>query len=187
VVGGALGGMAANDYSRALARRGDVVGVVVDPTGAVIPGATVTISGIGRPQTAVSDGTGGFAFSGLVPGEYQIAATLEGFNSISYALPFNGTPRSAMLTMRVSTVEETITVTAGAPAVQTRESFRQNERKLDEPEPQQASANVSNLQRRVAGVLPVRLDVPRAGTSYRFFRPLVVDEETTVRFAYKRR
>jgi hypothetical protein len=29
--------------------------------------------------------------------------------------------------------------------------------------------------------------VPRGGTSYRFCRPLVVDEETTVRFAYKRR
>ncbi|MET0554139.1 MAG: hypothetical protein ABW221_13940 [Vicinamibacteria bacterium] len=82
---------------------------------------------------------------------------------------------------------EEVIVTAEAPAVQAREGFRQNARQDDEPVPQQASANVSNLQRRVAGVLPVRLDVPRAGTSYRFFRPLVVDEETTVRFAYKRR
>ena len=187
VAGGVVGGIASNDYSRALSRRGDIVGVVVDATGSVIPGATVTISGIGRPQAQVSDGTGGFAFSGLVPGEYQIRAELTGFTSVNYSLPFNGTPRSAMLTMRVGTVQEEVTVTGAAPAVATRETFRQNERKVDEPEPQQASANVSNLQRRVAGVLPVRLDVPRAGTSYRFFRPLVVDEETTVRFAYKRR
>lgn len=83
-----------------------------------------------------------------------------------------------------STVQEYVTVTSAAPSLDLR---RQNERKADEPEPQQASANVSNLQRRVAGVLPVRLDVPRAGRSYRFYRPLVVDEETTVRFAYKRR
>jgi hypothetical protein len=33
----------------------------------------------------------------------------------------------------------------------------------------------------------VRIDVPRAGTMYQFFRPLVLDEETQVRFRYKRR
>jgi hypothetical protein len=49
------------------------------------------------------------------------------------------------------------------------------------------SQNVINLQRRVAGVLPVRVDVPRAGTQYRFVRPLVLEEETTVSFRYKTR
>lgn len=48
-----------------------------------------------------------------------------------------------------------------------------------------ASSNVLNLQKRVAGVLPVRVDVPRAGTSYRFARALVLDEETKVTFSYK--
>jgi len=49
------------------------------------------------------------------------------------------------------------------------------------------SANVQSLQRRAAGVLPVRIDVPRAGSSHRFVRPLVVDEETVVQFRYQRR
>jgi hypothetical protein len=49
----------------------------------------------------------------------------------------------------------------------------------------EASANVVNLQRRVAGVLPIRVDVPRAGASYSFIRPLVLDEETKVTFRYK--
>jgi hypothetical protein len=44
-----------------------------------------------------------------------------------------------------------------------------------------------NLQRRVVGVLPIRVDVPRAGNSYRFVRPLVIDEETKVTFSYKTR
>lgn len=48
-----------------------------------------------------------------------------------------------------------------------------------------ASANVMNLQRRVAGVLPVAIDVPRTGTSFAFVRPLVLDEETKVTFTYK--
>jgi hypothetical protein len=50
-----------------------------------------------------------------------------------------------------------------------------------------ASANVVNLQKRVAGVLPVAIDVPRAGTSFSFVRPLVLDEETKVTFSYKSR
>jgi hypothetical protein len=48
-----------------------------------------------------------------------------------------------------------------------------------------ASPNVANLQQRVAGVLPVAVDVPRAGNSYRFVRPLVLDEETKLTFTYK--
>ena len=52
---------------------------------------------------------------------------------------------------------------------------------------EQVSQNVVNLQRRAAGVLPIPIDVPRAGSSHRFLRPLVVDDETTVRFRYARR
>ena len=48
------------------------------------------------------------------------------------------------------------------------------------------SANVQSLQRRAAGVLPVRIQVPRAGSSHRFVKPLVVDEETVVSFRYRR-
>jgi hypothetical protein len=36
-------------------------------------------------------------------------------------------------------------------------------------------------------VLPIRLDIPRAGTSYQFVKPLVVDQDTTVTLRYKRR
>ena len=51
---------------------------------------------------------------------------------------------------------------------------------------QQASQNVMNLQVRAAGVLPIRVDVPRTGMSHQFVRPLVVDEETVVTLRYKR-
>jgi hypothetical protein len=49
------------------------------------------------------------------------------------------------------------------------------------------SVNVQNLQRKISGVLPVRIDVPRAGQSYMFVRPVVIDEDTTVRFTYRAR
>ncbi len=99
-------------------------------------------------------------------------------------------------------VEETVTVTAETPLVQSMDaasasnyrnlatltpgSAERGKRK-DEMAPQAPSANVANLQRRVAGVLPVRVDVPRAGASFHFLRPLVIDEETTVRFRYRMR
>jgi hypothetical protein len=57
----------------------------------------------------------------------------------------------------------------------------------NEPQKQEPSQNVINLQKRAAGVLPVRVDVPRAGTSHQFVKPLVVDQETFVSLRYKRR
>jgi hypothetical protein len=47
------------------------------------------------------------------------------------------------------------------------------------------SSNVTNLQQRIAGVLPLGVDVPRAGNLYYFVRPLVLDEEAKVSFSYK--
>ncbi|HEX7138494.1 MAG TPA: hypothetical protein VF219_11630, partial [Vicinamibacterales bacterium] len=59
--------------------------------------------------------------------------------------------------------------------------------KVNEAQKQEPSQNVINLQKRAAGVLPVRMDVPRAGTSHQFVKPLVVDQETFVSLRYKRR
>ena len=61
-----------------------VSGTLVDPSGAVIPGATVTVtpsaSG-GAPLTAVSDGQGNFVISGLAPGTYSVGASSPGFRA----------------------------------------------------------------------------------------------------------
>ena len=83
----------------------------------------------------------------------------------------------------VGGVAETITVVAETPPVDAQTARAADERKLLQP----PSLNVINLQKRTAGVLPVRIDVPRAGTSHRFVRPLVVGEETVVALRYKRR
>jgi hypothetical protein len=64
-------------------------------------------------------------------------------------------------------------------------TFQREVRKNAATSQNAASTNVTNLQQRVSGVLPVRVDVPRAGNSYHFVRPLVLDEETKVSFTYK--
>jgi hypothetical protein len=71
---------------------------------------------------------------------------------------------------------------APPPANAQRSDLKANEGQKQEP-----SQNVINLQKRAAGVLPVRVDVPRAGTSHQFVKPLVVDQETYVSLRYKRR
>ena len=76
----------------------------------------------------------------------------------------------------VGAIRETVTVTAESPRVD-------QQRAIATP----PSQNVVDLQRRATGVLPVRIDVPRAGTSHQFIKPLVVDQETVVRLRYKRR
>ena len=76
-----------------------------------------------------------------------------------------------------ATLSETVTV-VGQSAIR-------DERKVIEAAP--PSQNVVNLQARAAGVLPIRVDVPRAGVSHEFTKPLVVGAGATVTLRYKRR
>jgi len=75
-------------------------------------------------------------------------------------------------------VQETITVTGMT-------EDERNQKRVIQMEP--PSQNVVNLQARAAGVLPIRVDVPRAGVSHQFVKPLVVGTEATVTLRYKRR
>ncbi|HXI75182.1 MAG TPA: hypothetical protein VNG94_06315, partial [Pyrinomonadaceae bacterium] len=81
---------------------------------------------------------------------------------------------------------ETVTVTSGfASADREGRRLEDQARKAQQAQLNAPSANVFNLQRRVAGILPVHVDVPRSGRSYRFVRPLVMDEETKISFQYR--
>ena len=51
----------------------------------------------------------------------------------------------------------------------------------------QPGSGWGRLAEYVAGVLPVEVEVPHTGTSHRFIRPLVLDDETTVSFRYRAR
>ncbi len=66
---------------------GGIHGQVADPTGAVIPGATVvaTTTAGKVAGTATSDGTGAYVIHGLAPGTYGITATAKGF--ARFAIP----------------------------------------------------------------------------------------------------
>jgi hypothetical protein len=64
---------------------GSIAGTVADPTGAVIPGATIvaTNTGTGQKLTAVSDGIGDFKILAVPRGDYNVVASMPGFKSDS--------------------------------------------------------------------------------------------------------
>jgi hypothetical protein len=193
------GTLPARDDIGITASNGQIVGRVVDPSGAPIPGATVTAAGSVRRQSATSDERGVFVISNVPSGPVTVTGQLQGFNSARRSFVFDQRPRQADLTLQVGGVQETVTVTAEAPLINTRSSeigqtIRPNDAKplntLNMDSVQRSdvpSANVQSLQRRAAGVLPIRIEVPRAGMSHRFVKPLVIDEETVVSFRYRRR
>jgi hypothetical protein len=60
---------------------GSVVGTVQDPSGGHIPGATIEILNreTNLVMTAVSNQTGAFTFTNVLPGTYDVKVTLQGF------------------------------------------------------------------------------------------------------------
>jgi len=166
---------------------GQVGGVIVDPAGAVVPGAEITVTNTqtGTSLTTKSDNEGNWRIAGMQPGAVKVAISSPGFQKTQLYLDLLETkPVRLGTTMEVSSVSETVTMTADGI------DNRDIEDKLKKDRAAQlntASQNVFNLQRRVAGILPVAVEVPRSGKSYRFVRPLVMEEETRITFNYKSR
>ena len=60
---------------------GTLHGTVSDPSGAVIPNAKITVTGLdGVTSTVQSSADGNYRFSRLVPGSYKLTVSAEGFN-----------------------------------------------------------------------------------------------------------
>ena len=197
-----------SEYSNARveALPGQMGGYVVDSSGAMVPNARVTItSKSGAARTAVTDAQGRWLIAGLPSGNFKAKAEMAGFRSSFFNLNYDANqPSMYSFPLSVASATETVEVTASAPQIQTDMAevevygavagriMGDNVSQLTMTRPglanrNTASANVLNLQRRVAGVLPVSIDVPRTGTSFSFVRPLVLDEETKVTFSYKSR
>jgi hypothetical protein len=168
---------------------GQIGGIVVDTNGAIVPGANVTVSTqSGSNVTATSDSEGRWAVAGIAPGPVQVRISSAGFKDTVHELNYDASrPMRLGTTLEVGSVAATVTVTDSSARGLERESRRIEElvKKNETVQGNTPSQNVFNLQRRVAGILPVRMEVPSGGRSYRFVRPLVLDEETRITFQYK--
>jgi hypothetical protein len=167
---------------------GQIGGYVVDPTGAVVPRANVVATlETGATFRAMTDIGGRWMIAGIPSGRVKIRVDAAGFKSSVRDYDYDGSrPGHYSFRLDVGSVNESIMVTSGAvdmkkESQQIEKQARQNAAAADLA----ASVNVTALQNRVVGVLPIAVNVPRAGNSYRFVRPLVVDEETKVTFSYR--
>ncbi len=193
--GGAIGGIVGPVSSAAPVSPGQLGGTVVDSSGAVVPGAHVTLtnSDTGFATSTATDASGRWLVSNIPAGRGKIRVDASGFNPTVENINYDSSRAAEYpITLRVGAAMETITVEANALqstdlALNGRNylQLQQLEANAKKQEQNAASANVMNLQRRVAGVLPVAIEVPRTGTSFQFVRPLVLDEETKVTFSYK--
>jgi hypothetical protein len=93
--------------------RAKLTGVVMDKGGAVLPGATVTLTNLAtnvvseQPTTA----TGSFLFVNLIPGRYQIEAALTGFKKSTRIVTLEVGERARVdATLEVGAFNETVTV-----------------------------------------------------------------------------
>jgi hypothetical protein len=181
----------ANSFDLSGLEPGQIGGIVVDPNGAVVPRAVVRVinNQTGATQSTVTDSEGHWVISGVSPGAIRVRVESPGFKSYENALNLDGSHAMRLgTTLQPGAVSESVTVTASsAELARDISKLEARGRKFLEEKQNAPSQNVTNLQRRVAGVLPIQVDVPRAGKSYRFVRPLVLEEETKITFQYKAR
>src|SRR5881296_2953872 len=102
----------------------DIEGIVTDAQQAVLPGATVTLQNVatGLVREIATDENGRYVFTSLPPaGQYVLQTTLAGFATERREnLTFNAGQRVVLnVTLKLSAVQETVTVAGDTPVVQT--------------------------------------------------------------------
>jgi len=102
--------------------RATITGTVKDSAGAVLPGATVTVTNrdTGVVFTTPTNGDGVYSIPNLPVGSYTLEIQHGGFKTFTQTgiLPLASQEVRADVTMTVGATNETVTVSAGAPAVE---------------------------------------------------------------------
>jgi hypothetical protein len=106
---------------------GNIIGVVHDESGAVLPGATATLTSPllpGGPMTEVTNARGEYRFERLAPGTYKLSVTISGFSTYEETdlrVAVGGTTERNV-PLKVAAMAETITVSGESPVVDTRKA-----------------------------------------------------------------
>jgi hypothetical protein len=99
----------------------EIRGQVLDPQGALLPGATITVrnqdTGNYRETVSTSDGT--YFIGAVVPGAYELSAELQGFKKYSRRDVRLEVGKTATIDLQfeVGSVNETVNVSAESPIV----------------------------------------------------------------------
>ena len=114
-------GSAMTGWAQVAAINGEIQGTITDPTGAVVPGATIKIvnSATGFAQTGATNTSGFYRFPVLPLGSYQLTATAAGFQQRQFdRVVLNaGAVITIDIPLSVSTQVGSVIVTDAAPAI----------------------------------------------------------------------
>ena len=101
---------------------GDVTGTVTDPQGAVVSGATVTLTSVadGHSQSTTSNSSGLYRFSFLKDGDYKMVVSSKGFKSVNQTVTVGvGQVLNVGIKLELGATSEIVEVTGVAPLLQT--------------------------------------------------------------------
>ena len=110
--------------ARAQSDVGTIAGFIRDHSGAVVPGARVTLQneGTGQEQSAISDAQGRFTITNLQPADYTMTAEAKGFKK--FISTHNRLSASTTInidaTLDIGQLSETVEVTATASVARSR-------------------------------------------------------------------
>lgn len=105
---------------------GTIYGAIVDPSGAAIPGAQITITDVhtGVKSTDTSNGKGEYLFPTVLPGDYTVTVVAQGFKTQTQTgvnVTANGNTH-VPVAMTIGGTDESVSVEAGVTLVDTREA-----------------------------------------------------------------
>jgi Carboxypeptidase regulatory-like domain/TonB dependent receptor len=101
---------------------GDIVGLVTDPSGAVLANASVTLKSQenGSTQAQSTNSRGAYRFSLLPPGRYTISVTVAGFHKANaMAVVTIGQAATVNIVLTLGEITSRVEVTSDAPLLQT--------------------------------------------------------------------
>ena len=137
-------------HAQSTAGSGTIFGTVTDPTGAVVPGATVTlVNPVSQyTKTTTTDNAGHYSFLNLPFNPYHITITIDGFTPLSLTVLVRSVvPTSVTTTLKVGQSSSTVTVEGGGDLVENDSTFHTDvDRKLFDKLPLESqSSSLSSL------------------------------------------
>lgn len=117
---------AAFNLSSQTLTTGDITGTVTDPSGAVVPNASVTAKNTdtGSEVSTTANSSGAFRFTLLKPGNYVVGVNMAGFAKVEESLAVSvGQAVVANIALSIKKGEQTVEVTGTAPLIGTNTSI----------------------------------------------------------------
>lgn len=106
----------------------NIQGVATDPSGAAIPGATLTLTNTatGVAKTTQTDAHGNYHFVSVAPGRYRLQAHAQGFSNTGVEINLQtGETLNMPFSLKVQALQQQVEVTAQPPVLDTADSRSQ--------------------------------------------------------------